>query len=100
MSAQLKIYLGFAILAVISGIFVMIVEPSITKLLLLVGIICMLAGSRSWRDKRFLKMTLPEMHREALAGRLPRREPWQTALNVIGFGLLVLSLWRALSGLQ
>jgi hypothetical protein len=102
-STQLKSYflVGFPILAVISGIFLMIVAPSITKLLLLVALICLLAGSWSrLRDWRSLQRTFAETYREALAGRLPRRAPWQTALNVIGFGLLVLSLWRAWSGLQ
>jgi Na+/H+ antiporter NhaD/arsenite permease-like protein len=99
MSTQLKIFLGMVILGVVGGIFLMIREPSITKLLSLVGFICTASGLL-WRQGRFLQMTPSQIHQEALAGHLPRRAPWQTALLVIGLGLFVLAQWRGCSGLH
>ena len=101
MSTQLKTLRGIAVLGLLSAIFLAVVQRSVTSYLMLVGLICMLAGASSdWRDWRSLQRAFPETYREALAGRLPRRAPWETALSVIGFGLFVLSLWRAWSGLR
>ena len=70
-----------------------------THSITIVGLACIFAGG-SWGNWRFLKMTFPQLYQEARAGRLPTQTHtrWRTALVWVGFGLLVLSQWRACSG--
>jgi hypothetical protein len=89
------------LLGVSSAIFMMVVEPSTTKLIGLVGLAFLAAGGwPTWRsiligswhgDARFLRITIPQIYQEARAARGPRSVAWRTALNLGGSALMVLS---------